>query len=191
MSEHLTERIWSLDPGHLVLRQGDITRADTDAVVNAANSSLMGGGGVDGAIHKAAGQHLLLACKQIVLRDGPLPAGRAVITPGFRLAARFVIHAVGPIWQGGTHGEERLLRSAYEQCLDLSKQNGLSSIAFPALSCGAYGYPLELAAPVAFAAFRQGLEGGKVSRVELWLHGQPAFDFWTGCATGLFGPGAR
>lgn len=186
----LTEHSWTISTGLLVLRQGDLASATTDGIVNAANSSLMGGGGVDGAIHKAAGQHLLLACKQIVLRDGPLPAGRAVITPGFRLAARYVIHTVGPIWQGGGRGEERQLRSAYEQSLELAQQNGLSSLAFPALSCGAYGYPLELAAPVALAALRQGLERGKVSLVELWLHGQAAFDFWSARAREILGPPA-
>lgn len=190
MEASLTERTWALGSGLLALRQGDLTSADADAIVNAANSSLMGGGGVDGAIHKAAGHHLLLSCKQIVLRDGPLPAGRAVITPGFRLAARHVIHTVGPIWQGGTRGEARLLRSAYEQSLELAHKNGLASIAFPALSCGSYGYPLELAAPIALGALRQGLELGKVKRAELWLHGQSAFDFWTASAAGLFGPAA-
>lgn len=185
--DSLTERTWALGTGLLVLRQGDLTTAVTDAIVNAANSSLMGGGGVDGAIHKAAGHHLLLACKQIVLRDGPLPAGRAVITPGFRLSARHVIHTVGPIWQGGTNGEEKLLRSAYEQSLELAERNSLSTIAFPALSCGAYGYPLELAAPVALGALRRGLELGMVKRIELWLHAQSAYDFWTASADALFG----
>ncbi len=190
MEASLTERTWALGSGLLALRQGDLTTADSDAIVNAANSSLMGGGGVDGAIHKAAGHHLLLACKQIVLRDGPLPAGRAVITPGFRLSARFVIHTVGPIWQGGTSGEERLLRSAYEKSLELARANNLATIAFPALSCGAYGYPLELAAPVALGALRRGLDQGMVRRAELWLRGQAAFDFWTLSAAGLFGPPA-
>ncbi len=190
MEASLTERTWALGSGLLALRQGDLTTADSDAIVNAANSSLMGGGGVDGAIHKAAGHHLLLACKQIVLRDGPLPAGRAVITLGFRLSARFVIHTVGPIWQGGTSGEERLLRAAYEKSLELARANNLATIAFPALSCGAYGYPLELAAPVALGALRRGLDQGMVRRAELWLRGQAAFDFWTLSAAGLFGPPA-
>lgn len=190
MEASLSERTWAFGTGLLSLRQGDLVTADSDAIVNAANSSLMGGGGVDGAIHKAAGHHLLLACKQIVLRDGPLPAGRAVITPGFRLAARFVIHTVGPIWQGGGNGEERLLRSAYEKSLELAQASNLATIAFPALSCGAYGYPLELAAPVALNALRQGLVLGMVRRAELWLRGRTAFDFWTANATGLFGPAA-
>lgn len=190
MVASLTERIWTVGSGQLVLRLGDLTTAQTDAIVNAANSSLMGGGGVDGAIHRAAGHHLLLACKQIVLRDGPLPAGRAVMTPGFRLSARFVIHAVGPIWQGGNHGEEQRLRSAHEKCLELAQANALASIAFPALSCGAYGYPLELAAPVALGTLIRGLQQELVRRAELWLHGQPAFEFWTDQATGLLGPAA-
>lgn len=188
MEASLSERTWAFGAGLLALRLGDLTTADTDAIVNAANSSLMGGGGVDGAIHKAAGHHLLLACKQIVLRDGPLPAGRAVITPGFRLPARHVIHSVGPIWQGGGSGEARLLRSAYEKSLELARANALASIAFPALSCGAYGYPPEQAAPIALEALRQGLVLGMVGRVELWLHGQASFDFWSARATTLFGP---
>lgn len=136
----------------LVALQGDITRQEVDAIVNAANSSLMGGGGVDGAIHRAGGPRILEECRAIVARQGPLPPGRAVITTGGRLPARWVIHTVGPIWRGGGHGEPETLRSAYRSALALAVERGLESIAFPSISTGAYGYPVELAAPVALQA---------------------------------------
>ncbi|HWR04560.1 MAG TPA: macro domain-containing protein, partial [Humidesulfovibrio sp.] len=146
--------VWTFAQGSLELLEGDLTRADTDAIVNAANSGLLGGGGVDGAIHRAAGPELLAACRNIIAEIGSLPAGQAVITPGFRLAARLVIHTVGPIWRGGTAGEETLLRSAYANCLRLARENALASVAFPAISCGSYGYPLPQAAPLALAELR-------------------------------------
>ncbi len=180
--------IWTFAQGRLELCEGDLTRSDADAIVNAANSGLLGGGGVDGAIHRAAGPDLLAACQVIVHERGTLPAGQAVITPGFRLAARFVIHAVGPIWRGGQHGEERLLRSAYSASLRLAHEHGLASIAFPAISCGAYGYPLEQAAPVALSALRAGVEAGLVREATLWLRGVEAFTFWSDKARSLFGP---
>ena len=136
----------------LVAVQGDITRQDTDAIVNAANSSLMGGGGVDGAIHRAGGPAILEECKKIVAERGPLPTGHAVITTGGRLLARYVIHTVGPVWKGGARGEEELLRSCYRSALTLAQERGLHSVAFPSISTGAYGYPIEKAAPVAVAA---------------------------------------
>lgn len=183
---------WIFGKARLLLAQGDLTRADADAIVNAANSSLLGGGGVDGAIHRAAGPELLAACRVIAQRQGPLPAGRAVITPGFNLPARFVIHTVGPIWrggpQGGVHDEERLLRSAYGESLRLARDNGLARVAFPAISCGAYGYPLKLAAPIALDELRQGLIQGLVAEAALWLRGDEAFAFWRVQAETLFGP---
>ena len=133
----------------LSLLQGDITRQETDAIVNAANSSLMGGGGVDGAIHRAGGPKILEECKAIVARQGRLPAGQAVITTGGNLSAKYVIHTVGPIWQGGSRGEDRVLASAYRESLQLARQNNLKSIAFPSISTGAYGYPVREAARVA------------------------------------------
>jgi O-acetyl-ADP-ribose deacetylase (regulator of RNase III) len=129
--------------------QGDITKQATDAIVNAANPSLMGGGGVDGAIHRAGGPAILDECNKIVARQGRLPTGQAVITTGGNLKARFVIHAVGPIWHGGSGNEGELLRSAYYECLKLAAQNRLASISFPSISTGAYGYPVAEAAKIA------------------------------------------
>jgi len=129
--------------------QGDITKQATDAIVNAANSSLMGGGGVDGAIHRAGGPAILEACKKIVARQGRLPTGKAVITTGGNLKAQHVIHTVGPIWHGGSRNEAELLGSAYYECLKLATENKLASISFPSISTGAYGYPAAEAAKIA------------------------------------------
>lgn len=131
------------------LMQGDITRQDTDAIVNAANSGLMGGGGVDGAIHRAGGPAILEECKRIRADIGRLPTGEAVITTGGKLAARHVIHTVGPVWHGGNKGEEELLASAYRESLGLAVQNGLKTISFPSISTGVYSYPVDLAARLA------------------------------------------
>jgi O-acetyl-ADP-ribose deacetylase (regulator of RNase III) len=131
--------------------QGDITRQATDAIVNAANSSLMGGGGVDGAIHRTGGPAILEECKKIVARQGRLPTGKAVITMGGNLKARYVLHTVGPIWHGGSRNEAKLLESAYYECLNLATENKLASISFPSISTGAYGYPVDEAAKVAIS----------------------------------------
>jgi O-acetyl-ADP-ribose deacetylase len=131
------------------LVQGDITLQTTDAIVNAANSGLMGGGGVDGAIHRAGGPKILEECKLIVAKQGRLPPGKAVITRGGNLAARYVIHTVGPIWQGGSHNEPYTLSSAYRESLLLAEKYKLQSISFPSISTGAYGYPLSEAAKIA------------------------------------------
>jgi len=132
--------------------QGDITQQGTDAIVNAANPSLMGGGGVDGAIHRAGGPAILEECKQIVAKHGRLPTGKAVMTTGGNLKAKHVIHTVGPIWHGGNTGEPELLASAYHQSLTLAAKNNLSSISFPSISTGAYGYPADRASRVAIDA---------------------------------------
>jgi len=136
----------AINQATLSIIQGDITQQATDAIVNAANSSLMGGGGVDGAIHRAGGPAILEGCRQIVARQGRLPAGRAVITTGGNLPARHVIHTVGPVWHGGDKGEEELLESAYRESLKLAAENNLTSISFPSISTGAFGYPVAQAA---------------------------------------------
>jgi len=132
--------------------RGDITQQLTDAIVNAANSSLMGGGGVDGAIHRAGGPAILEECKRIVAKQGHLPTGKAVITTGGKLKAKYVIHTVGPVWHGGRRGEADLLASAYRESLKLASERGLSSISFPSISSGAYGYPVGEASRVAIKA---------------------------------------
>jgi O-acetyl-ADP-ribose deacetylase (regulator of RNase III) len=132
--------------------QADITTLEVDAIVNAANSRLRGGGGVDGAIHRAAGPELLSACRRI----GGCPTGHAVLTPGFRLPARFVIHAVGPEWEGGRGGEPALLRRAYQAAFEVARgEPSVRSIAFPAISTGAYGFPREQAARIALEVMRE------------------------------------
>ena len=139
----------------LVLCQGDITTQDVDAIVNAANSTLLGGGGVDGAIHRAGGPEILEACRAIRARQGGCREGEAVITPGGRLSARFVIHTVGPVWGGGKRGEPETLAACYRHSLQIAVDQGLRSIAFPCISTGVFGYPGELAAPVAVATVRE------------------------------------
>ncbi len=142
----------TIDQTKLRITQGDITQQGTDAIVNAANSSLMGGGGVDGAIHRAGGPAILQECKQIVARQGRLPTGEAVITTGGNLKAKHVIHTVGPIWHGGNKGEPELLASAYRESLKVAAGNNLNSVSFPSISTGAYGYPVDQAAKVALNA---------------------------------------
>jgi len=143
----------------LRLVTGDITESDADAIVNAANSSLMGGGGVDGAIHRAGGPAILEECKRIVAKSGPLPPGQAVITTGGRLKARYVIHTVGPIWHGGGRGEPEVLARCYASSLKLAQERGLTSLAFPSISTGAYGYPVEAAAQIALETVADFLKG--------------------------------
>ncbi len=136
----------------LVITRGDLTRQDSDAIVNAANPGLMGGGGVDGAIHRAGGPAILEECRHIVARQGRLPTGRAVITTGGNLTAKYVIHTVGPVWYGGGRDEAELLASAYRESLKLATEHSLGSISFPSISTGAYGYPVDRAARVALGA---------------------------------------
>jgi O-acetyl-ADP-ribose deacetylase len=137
---------------------GDITKETTDAIVNAANSSLLGGGGVDGAIHRAGGPAILAECKRIVSEIGRLPAGKAVITTGGRLPAKYVIHTVGPVYGGGGRGEAETLASCHRESIQLADDHGAVSIAFPAISTGAYGYPPYEAAPVAIGAAIEALK---------------------------------
>jgi len=136
---------------------GDITKLAVDAIVNAANESLLGGGGVDGAIHRAAGPGLLEECRRV----GGCPTGEARLTSGHRLPARYVIHTVGPVWRGGGFGEDELLASCYRSALDLAQENGFATVAFPAISTGAYGFPPERAATIAVNAVRTHLAGVK------------------------------
>lgn len=151
----------------LSLIQGDITRQDTDAIVNAANSSLMGGGGVDGAIHRAGGPAILAECQQIVAKQGRLPTGKAVITTGGNLNAKYVIHTVGPIWHGGSSHEADLLTSAYRESLKVAAEHKLTSVSFPSISTGVYGYPAEAAARVAVQAVASFLTGQATSVKEV------------------------
>ena len=142
----------TINQAKLTIVQGDITKQATDAIVNAANPSLMGGGGVDGAIHRAGGPAILEECKQIVSKQGRLPTGRAVITTGGNLRAKHVIHTVGPVWHGGGSNETQLLASAYQESLKLATEHSLTSVSFPSISTGAYGYPVDEAASIAIKA---------------------------------------
>jgi O-acetyl-ADP-ribose deacetylase (regulator of RNase III) len=145
------------DPDTIRILQGDITQLGVDAIVNAANSSLMGGGGVDGAIHRAGGPTILEECKRIRAASGPLPPGKAVATTAGRLPAKHVIHTVGPIWRGGGEREAEVLASCYTESMKLAEELKLHSIAFPAISAGAYGYPVHEAARIALSTVCEGV----------------------------------
>ena len=165
----------SVSEAVIELVSGDITRQEVDAIVNAANSGLMGGGGVDGAIHRAGGPSILEECKAIVERQGRCPTGRAVVTGAGKLKARYVIHAVGPRYGRNPAKEAELLASAHRESVRLAAERGCSSIAFPAISTGAYGYPIEEAAPVALAAVRDALANApSLKTVRFVIFGQEA-----------------
>lgn len=148
------------------LSVGDITGHHADAIVNAANSSLMGGGGVDGAIHRAGGPAILAECKEYRKKHPPLPPGRAIATTAGNLHARYVIHTVGPVWQGGGQGEPEMLASCYRECFKLADELKLTSVAFPSISTGAFGYPVDLAAKVAMRTVGDALPIANLQHVQ-------------------------
>jgi O-acetyl-ADP-ribose deacetylase len=153
--------------------RGDITKLEVDAIVNAANTTLLGGGGVDGAIHRAAGPELLAECRTL----GGCHPGEAKITGAYRLPARFVIHTVGPIWRGGKHDEARTLANCYRNSLQLAVENEIRTIGFPAISCGAYGYPIEEAAHIAFTSTREFLAvSDEIEKVIFVVWGQDVYN---------------
>jgi O-acetyl-ADP-ribose deacetylase (regulator of RNase III) len=155
--------------------EGDITRLAVDAIVNAANSSLLGGGGVDGAIHRAAGPELLAECRTL----GGCPTGQAKITKGYRLPAKWVIHTVGPIWRGGGHGEDEQLANCYRNSLVLAKAHSIRTIAFPAISTGAYGFPLERATEIAVTEVKRFLETDtSIEKVIFACFGRHAYEVY-------------
>jgi O-acetyl-ADP-ribose deacetylase (regulator of RNase III) len=183
--------VYQIEGRQLEIRQGDITRAEVDVVVNAANSGLRGGGGVDGAIHAAAGPELLAACREIVQERGQLPPGQAVITPGFDLPARQVIHTVGPIWQGGSQNERELLASAYRSSLRLADENQARTVAFPAISCGVYGYPVDQAAAVALQTVVENIADTEIEKVSMVLFSAGDLERWKEAADRILGPESR
>ncbi len=153
--------------------RGDITALHVDAIVDAANTTLLGGGGVDGAIHRSAGPELLAECRTL----GGCRPGEAKITHGYRLPARFVIHTVGPVWRGGKHGEPETLANCYRNSLQLAVENGIKTIAFPAISCGAYGYPIQEAANIALNMTREFLANeDKIEKVIFVLWGDDIYE---------------
>ncbi len=163
---------------------GDITKQEVDAIVNAANTTLLGGGGVDGAIHREAGPHLVWECRKL----GECPTGSARITKGYYLRAKHVIHAVGPIWQGGTCGEEELLARAYRSAFELIEQHGITTVAFPAISTGAYRFPLDRATRIAVRETRASLElNSKLKSVIFVCHERPAYDAYLAAVAQTFG----
>jgi O-acetyl-ADP-ribose deacetylase (regulator of RNase III) len=185
-------KVLRIDLGERVLLikgPGDITREQTDAIVNAANSSLLGGGGVDGAIHRAGGPAILHACKEVVARIGHLPTGQAVATPAGRLSARYVIHTVGPIWSAGDSGEPETLASCHRESIRIADELQLASIAFPAISTGAYGYPVREASRIAVTAAAEALrKATHVREVRFVLFDSRTFEHYAQAAKSIGTP---
>ena len=153
----------------LSLIQGDITLQETEAIVNAANTGLLGGGGVDGAIHRAGGPKILEECKTIRAKQGGCPTGEAVITTGGNMVAEYVIHTVGPVWSGGNRNEDQLLRNAYYNSLNLAKENGINSISFPSISTGVYRFPIDKAARIALTTVKEFIQEYNFAEVRFVL----------------------
>ena len=164
----------------IVLEEGDITRVAADAIVNAANSALAGGGGVDGAIHRAGGPEIMRELDGIRRQIGHCPTGSAVATGAGRLPAKYVFHTVGPVYRDGRHGEPELLASCYRKCLEMAEERGVRTMAFPAISTGVYGYPLEEAAAIALREVKAHLEqaDSKLQQVIFMLFGKAAYDVY-------------
>ena len=178
----------TINQAKLSMKKGDITQQTTDAIVNAANPGLMGGGGVDGAIHRTGGPSILKECKQIVSRQGRLPTGKAVITTAGNLKAKYVIHTVGPIWHGGNKGEAESLESAYRQSLKLADENRLASISFPSISTGAYGYPVDEASRIALRTIISFLgETTSIKEVVFVLFDSQTFDTYASALSEAMG----
>jgi O-acetyl-ADP-ribose deacetylase (regulator of RNase III) len=189
VEKKLSETEFHVGKARIRLVQGDITNMETDAIVNAANSSLMGGGGVDGAIHRRGGPKILEECEKIRATTWPqgLPTGKAVITGAGNLKARHVIHTVGPVWHGGSHGEPELLAQAYQNSLSLAVSKGLKTIAFPSISTGAYRYPVEDAAEIALKTVKEFLENeDNLDEVVLVLFSKSALEVYATEAQELF-----
>ncbi|MFZ1074428.1 MAG: O-acetyl-ADP-ribose deacetylase [Verrucomicrobiia bacterium] len=164
----------------LAVIAGDITRQRVDAIVNAANTTLLGGGGVDGAIHRAAGPELLAECRTL----GGCATGQAKITHGYKLPAKWVIHTVGPVWRGGNHGEDELLASCYRSCFEIVLQHGIKAVAFPSVSAGAYGFPVDRAARIAVCETKDFLEQDRsVEKVVLVCFSAGALEIYRGAVT--------
>lgn len=181
----VVKQIFKIQNKDLIIIQGDITQAQVDAIVNAANPQLAGGGGVDGAIHRAAGPELKKAGMKWVEENGPLPTGEAVITPGFNLKAKYVIHTVGPIYKDGKHNEPQLLKNAYKNSLTLANKHSLTTIAFPAISCGVYGYPKEEAAQISISAIKETLPNTTIEKCYFYLFSEDMYNLWVETAKNI------
>lgn len=180
----MTGQIYKVNATQISLVRGDITRQTVGAIVNAANSSLMGGGGVDGAIHRAGGPAILKECKKIRATQGSCPTGQAVITGGGKLPARYVIHAVGPIWRGGASNEEEKLASAYRESLSLASQYEVKTVAFPSISTGAYGFPVDKASQIAIATAREFCAGNNtLEEIRFVLFDERTYEFFKSALT--------